>query len=104
MLLPVHDAEQQCYHEGIDQDRYNNVFRSLFDIPTSLLVGLTGITRVNPGKEWRTKCDFPEGNYAYSQRDRENDEECYYLIVKPFHRRPLSAFSQIGRASCRERV
>src|SRR5687767_1595101 len=96
MLLPVHDAEQQCYHQRIDQDRYNNVFRSLFNIPTSLLVGLTGITRVNPGKKRGTKCDFPEGNYADSQCDGEGHEECYYLKVKPFHsRRPLAACSRV---------
>lgn len=52
--------EQQRHHEGIDQDRYNNVFRSLFNVPTSLLVFWTGIARVDPRKEGRPKGHFPK--------------------------------------------
>ena len=85
MLLPVDDAKQQCHHERVDHDRDENVFDSLFNVPSPLLVSLTGIPSVNPGKEGRAQCGFPKRNHADSQHDCEDDEKRYYLKIKPFH-------------------
>jgi hypothetical protein len=52
-LLTAHETEQQRYDERIDSKGNEDVFGALFNVPTSLRVGLTRVLSVNPGKERR---------------------------------------------------
>jgi hypothetical protein len=52
-LLPPHEAEQQGYNHCIDSEGNEDVLGALFNVPTSLRVGVTRVIFVYPRKERR---------------------------------------------------
>lgn len=83
--LPVDNAEQQRYHQCVNREGDNHVFDALFNVPTPLDVGLTGIPSVHPGKEWRAQRCLVKCNHADSQQHCEGNEEYYCLVVESSH-------------------
>jgi hypothetical protein len=78
-LLTPHESEQQGDDERVDGKGNEDVFSALFNVPTSLRVGLSGVFPVHPGKERRAQRFLPNEDHHNSQRYGENNEEHYYL-------------------------